>query len=62
MTPALETALVATISGAFELWRIHANKPEGWRPTSRDVDNLMRLVDEATPEAEKEAARKRLGI
>lgn len=62
MSPALEAALVATIAGAFELFRIHANKPEGWKPSAEDVANLLAMVDRATPEAEKEAAKKRLGL
>lgn len=62
MTPALSAALVATINGAFELWRIYANKPEGWKPTLEDYNNLIQEVQAATTEARMEAARQRLGL
>ena len=62
MTPALSAALVATINGAFELWRIYANKPEGWKPTTADYDALIAEVQAATTENRMEAARQRLGL
>ncbi len=57
-----EAALAAIITGAFELLRTHLNKPEGWKPTMADIDALNAMVDSATPEAEKLAARQRLGM
>jgi hypothetical protein len=62
MTPALTAALVATINGAFSLWRVYANKPADWRPTEADISELLAQVDAATPEAEREAARARLNL
>ena len=59
MTP---TIIAAIISGGFELLRTHLNKPEGWKPTQQDIDDLFNSVDAATPEHEKELARKRLGL
>lgn len=57
-----EAALAAIIAGSFELLRNHLNQPEGWKPTMADIEALNALVDAATPEAEKAAARVRLGI
>lgn len=62
MTPALTAALVATINGAFSLWRIYANKPADWRPSESDISELLAQVDAASPEAEKAAARARLNL
>lgn len=62
MTPALTAALVATINGAFSLWRIYANKPADWRPSPDDINELLAQVDAASPEAEKAAARARLNL
>lgn len=62
MTPALTAALIATINGAFELWRIYANKPEGWKPTPEDYDALIAEVHAATTENRMEAARKSLNL
>jgi hypothetical protein len=62
MNPVLAAALAATINGAFELWRIHANKPEGWKPTHDDYLALIAEVDAATKEARLEAARQRLNL
>lgn len=57
-----EAALAAIISGSFELLRNHLNKPPGWKPTPEDVQSFLDSVDAATPEAEKAAARARLGM
>ena len=62
MSPVLAAALAATINGAFELWRIHANKPEGWKPTHEDYLALIAEVDAATKDARLEAARARLNL
>lgn len=62
MNPLISAALVATINGAFELWRIHANQPEGWKPTHEDYLALLAEVDAATKEARLEAARVRLNL
>lgn len=62
MNAIIASGIVAIINGAFEIWRIHANKPEGWKPSPDDIANLVASVDAATPEAEKAAARKRLGL
>ena len=57
-----EAALAAIIAGSFELLRTHLNQPEGWKPTMADVESLNARIDAATPEAEKKAARQRLGL
>lgn len=57
-----EAAIAAIISGAFELLRTHLNKPEGWKPSIQDIEALNASVDAATPQAEKDAARVRLGL
>ena len=62
MNPAIAAAIAATINGAFELWRIYANKPEGWKPSHADYLNLIEEVNAATVEARMEAARVRLNL
>lgn len=62
MSPLESAALINVINAAFELWRVHAGKPEGWKPTTQDYDDLIAEVDAATPEAEKKAAAARLGV
>jgi len=57
-----ESIIAAIITGGFELMRIHQQKPEGWKPTQAEVDAFLLNVDSATPEAEKAAARVRLGL
>ena len=57
-----EAALAAIIAGSFELLRTHMNQPEGWKPAMEDIEALLARVDAATPEAEKAAARQRLGM
>lgn len=59
MNPAI---IAAIISGGFELLRQYLNQPEGWTPTQQDIDDLNAAVEAATPEAEKAAARVRLGL
>ena len=58
----METYIAQIIAAAFQLWANHANKPPGWKPTQTEVDDLLSQVDAATPEAEKAAARARLGL
>jgi hypothetical protein len=58
----METAIAAAIAAIFQIWANHAGKPEGWKPTPADIDDLLGLVAAATPEAEKAAARVRLGL
>lgn len=58
MWPAIATGM----SALLEIWRTHANKPEGWVPSAQDWADLGVSVDESTPENEKAAARARLGI
>ena len=59
MTPII---IASIISGGFELLRVYLNKPEGWKPSQQDIDDLLMEVDLATPEACKAAARLRLGL
>ena len=55
--------LVGTgINTLIQIWAEHSNKPEGWKPTPQDLTDFLAQVDAATPEAEKQAARSRLGI
>jgi len=62
MSTAAATIIASLLNFSFEIWRTHAGKPVGWKPTQADIDSLLSEVDDATPEAEKEAARKRLGL
>ena len=62
MNPAIAAAIAATLNGAFELWRIYANKPEGWKPTPEDYQSLLNEVEAATVEARMAAARTRLNL
>lgn len=62
MNAAAATIIVSLLNFVFELWRTHSGKPAGWKPTQEDIDALIAEVDAATPEAEREAAKKRLGI
>lgn len=57
-----EALIAQSINVSFELLRAHLNKPEGWKPTQQDLDDLNAAVDAATPENEKVEARKRLGL
>jgi len=59
----MQTAIIlGLINGAFELLRTHLGKPAGWKPSETDWADLEASVDAATPEAEKAAARARLGL
>jgi len=59
---AISAAVTALINATFEIIRTHMNKPEGWKPTVDEWNDLLNLVNLATPENEKAAARVRLGI
>jgi len=59
---AISAAVTALINATFEIIRTHLNKPEGWKPTIEEWEALTTLVDLATPENEKAAARVRLGL
>lgn len=58
----MTTAIATAIAAIFQIWANHAGKPEGWKPSQQDIDDLLGLVDAASPEAEKAAARVRLGL
>ena len=58
----METLIATGILTLFQIWANHVNKPEGWKPTQQDIDDLLAQVDAATPESEKAAARLRLGL
>lgn len=53
---------VATVNFLSELIRVRMGKPEGWKPSPQDVADFVVEIDAATPEAEKAAARERLGM
>jgi hypothetical protein len=61
MNPAIATIIASLLNFAFEIWRTHSGKPAGWVPSQAEIDGLLAEVDTATPEAEKTAARKRIG-
>ena len=50
------------LDALLKLWAINTNKPDGWVPTEKDWADLLAQIDAATPEAEKAAALKRLGL
>jgi len=54
--------IAATILAGIQLWARHNNKPADWKPTAQDILDILNAVDAATPEAEKAAAAKRLGV
>jgi len=62
MNQTLESILAGIITGAFQIWANHMNKPEGWKPTAEDVQALLDMVDADTPEAIKAEAAARLGV
>ncbi len=62
MNPATAAAVAALIQATFEIVRTHMNKPPEWKPTMEDFNDLIALVDLATPENEKAAAALRLGL
>jgi hypothetical protein len=53
---------VAVVNFLSEVIRVRMNKPEGWKPSPQEIADFVVEIDAATPEAEKEAARKRLGL
>lgn len=59
MTPAI-TIILGLINGGFSLLANHLGKPEGWKPTAQEWDDLQSEVNAATPEAVRAAARARL--
>ena len=58
----MEGLIITAINVGIQLWAEHTGKPEGWKPTPQDLADILAQVDAATPEAEKQAARDRLGI
>ena len=58
----METAIATAILALFQVWANHTKKPEGWKPTPQDVQDILSTVDAATPAAEKAKARQRLGL
>lgn len=54
--------IAAGIVALVQIWARHNNKPADWKPTPQDIADIINEVDAATPEAEKAAARKRLGL
>jgi len=54
--------IAAALSAILQIWASFANKPPGWKPTMEDFNDLLSLVDPATPENEKALARERLGL
>ncbi len=58
----METYIAAALTALFQIWANHSNKPPGWKPTDAEIDDLLAQADAATPEAEKAAARVRLGL
>lgn len=61
MNPLIIAAIAQGIGGLIEIWRLHANKPEGWTPTAQDWDDML-LLNDKTAEDYKAEARARLGI
>ncbi len=58
----MEMYIAQALFALIQIWANHANKPPGWVPTEAEVNDMISMVDAATPEAEKAAARARLGI
>ncbi len=56
------TLVAKAINALIEIWGRHTGKPPDWRPTAQDLADFLAQVDAASPEAEKAAARARLGI
>lgn len=61
MNATTAAALSAIIRGALEIWATHANKPEGWKPTQQEWDDMLAL-NEKTPEDFYKEAAGRLGV
>ena len=62
MNQVTTAAVIGLVNAVFEILRTHLGKPEGWRPTEQDWDDLVIANAEATPEKEKADAAARLGI
>lgn len=62
MSAASTAIAVATVNFLSELVRVRLNKPEGWKPSPQDIADFVIEIDAATPEAEKAAAKQRLGL
>jgi hypothetical protein len=62
MNPAALSLIALGLDALIKLWANHTGKPVDWQPSAQDWADLKAQVDAATPEAEKAAARARLGI
>lgn len=58
----MEQYIGLILANLFQIWANHTGKPPGWVPTQEDIENMLAIVDSATPEARKAAARERLGL
>lgn len=58
----METLIAAGLNALLGILANHLNKPPGWIPTQQDLIDFLGQVDQSTPEAEKAAARIRLGL
>lgn len=54
--------ILGIVNGGFQLLANHLGKPADWIPTPQDIADLNAECDAATPEAERAAARVRLGL
>lgn len=61
MDAAVAAGIGAVIRGIFDVWATHAGKPEGWKPTQQDIDDVLAL-NEKTPDEFYAEAAKRLGV
>jgi len=62
VNPQALSLIALGLDALIRLWATHTNKPAGWTPTAEDWAQLKADVLAATPEAELEAAKKRLGL
>lgn len=62
MSPVIAAAIAATINAAFDIWRIHANKPSGWEPTVEDWRNMLAEIDASSPEKIKQDAARVVAV
>lgn len=58
----MEQYIAGALFYLIQIWANHSGKPTGWVPTQQDVEDMLAIVDAATPEARKAAARVRLGL
>lgn len=56
MNPLVAIAIGEGLAALIELYRIHANKPEGWKPSPEDIANLLKLADKTAADYKREAA------